>query len=274
MKRGQVTILIVMSAIVILLFCIVGAFGFSLMAAEPDAPAAGATQVAGGLPLASTATPTSSPIPTSTPTNTPTETPIPTPTATLVVNETSTATATRTPRPTRTLVPTSTPVPASGGGGGGGGGGGSGGSPTGPTPTPGPTSRYPLHVIAGPVEYTTKNFFVTVLAQITVNNAGYLAGYKMVGFHSPTGFRWEGVPSCNHLCKASGPDAIYDEEGKEIETFLIQEGNAVYEFPFYEDGQLTFWVEDPQGNQASEVIVLPLDRGSDDRRWFYMHFNR
>ncbi|NIP23334.1 MAG: hypothetical protein GWO38_05805 [Phycisphaerae bacterium] len=270
MNRGQTFILITMSIIIIILFSGVAVLGMSLT--DSETPASGdQAEIAAGPPPKPTATPTPSATPTFPFTPTPTDTPIPTPTSTRVVNNTATPTPSKTPTPAPpTATPTNTPVSRSNYG--------ISSSSVGsfqsnPAATPVPTSRYPFRVVEGPLDYKTKNHFLVILAKVTAGGA-FLPNYKLVGFHSPTGRNWESLPSCNHICKASGPPGVHDDEGELIERFLIQEGNIFIEFPFYEDGVFTFMLVDPQGRQASEVLQLELDSSSDNRKWFYLHFSR
>ena len=304
MKRGQIFILILMIFMVVLLFVFVGVIGFAALD-EGSESAVSPAEVAVAVTPTPTVTPTATPIPTNTATATPTETSMPTPTATLVVDATLTPSPTRTPfRWPRT--PTRTPTAAntfSGGGSTGSGGSTSGGSTSGGSTSGGGSTSssgntgsttataagfispafavipdanvtYPFQIISGPFEYETDNYFVTILAKLTANNGQYLPGYRIVGSHSPSGQYFEGVPSCDHLCKASGPAGVYDEDGNKIATFLIQEGNLVYEFPFYENGVLSVTVIDPNWNRVSNIFHIQLDRTSDNRRWFYLHLNR
>jgi hypothetical protein len=128
-------------------------------------------------------------------------------------------------------------------------------------------------VLSGPIEYETTNHFLVVLAQVKSGSA-LLPGYKMVGKHQPTGRTWESLPTCAHLCKASGPGAITDAEGKVKEKFSIREGNLFFDPPVYETGTWSLVVLDPQGRQASEYFELKLVNKEDERFWFYMEFGR
>lgn len=270
MTRGQTLILITMSIIIIILFGGVAALGISLANSETSA-SGGQSEIVAGPPPTSTTTPTPSATPTFPFTPTPTDTPIPTPTSTRVVNNTATPTPSKTPTPAPpTATPTNTPVSRSNYGSSSGS---VGSFQSHPAATPVPTSRYPFKVVEGPIAYKTKNHFLVILAKVTAGGA-FLPNYKLVGFHSPTGLNWESLPSCDHICKASGPPGVHNNEGELIEKFLIQEGNLFIEFPFYEDGVFTFMLVDPQGHQASEVLQLEMDSDSDSRKWFYLRFNR
>jgi hypothetical protein len=114
--------------------------------------------------------------------------------------------------------------------------------------------------VEGPVEYETKNYFFVILARVASGDF-LLPGYRLVGTHSPSGIHYQGDPSCDHMCKGSGPKG----------AFPVQEGNLVFEAPFYESGIWSLMLLDPQGHQASEVFQVELDRG--EKRWFYYHFN-
>jgi hypothetical protein len=116
--------------------------------------------------------------------------------------------------------------------------------------------------VGEPLAYETDNYMFVVLARVT-NGGVLLPGYRLVGTHTPTGVNHQGQPSCNQLCKASGPK----EEGA-----LVQEGNLVFEVYFYDTGAWSLTLLDPQGRQASETIQVEIDR--EERRWFYYHFNR
>lgn len=194
-------------------------------------------------------------VPTSTFTPLPAETRTPTPTYTRVVVDTLTPTPSQTPLPTPTF--TSTPIPAatqprSGGARPGGA----------PRPTATPTSRYPFRIVEEPQVYTTTNHIFVVLARVTGGGSVLLPGYRMVGTHSPTGAGHQSEPSCAYLCKASGPKG----------EFLIQEGNLVFEAPFYDTGTWLLVLIDPQGRQVSEVLKIEID--STRKKWYFYHFNR
>jgi hypothetical protein len=220
----------------------------SIASANPE-PAGSA------VPPSPTFTPGLAIIPTNTFTPLPAEPSTPTPTYTRVVNDTATPTPSQTPEPTHT--PTSTPIPAatqSRGGGSRTGGG--------PRPTPAPTSRYPFTVVEEPQVYSTTNHIFVVLARVTSGGSVLVPGYRMVGTHSPTGASHQSEPSCDHLCKASGPKG----------EFLIQEGNLVFEAPFYDTGTWSLMLVDPQGRQVSEVLKIDVD--SKNKKWFFYHFNQ
>jgi len=53
---------------------------------------------------------------------------------------------------------------------------------------------------------------------------------------------------------------------------MVQEGNLVFEAPFYKTGTWSLMLIDPQGQQASEVFKLEID--DDHRQWFYYRFGR
>jgi hypothetical protein len=110
--------------------------------------------------------------------------------------------------------------------------------------------------------YETKNFIFVVYARISSGGA-LLPGYRMVGTHSPSGANIRSVPSCNYLCKGSGPRK---------EKYFIQEGNLAFEAFFYDTGSWSLMLIDPQGQQASEVLKIDIDRTK--RVWYYYHFSR
>ena len=194
-----------------------------------------------------TPTATLTPIPTSTPTRPPTASPLPSTTPTRVVIHMPT---TDTPTPTNTLVlsptPTGTVRSAAK----------SGTKKAGATPTP----SYPFKAVASQVYDTTNHFFV-MYAQITSNNT-LLAGYRIVGTHVPSKRYFESQPSCPDLCKASGPKAVDSN---------VQEGNVAFEADMYDTGAYFLVVQDPQGQQVSDVIQVPVD--ADHRQWFFYHFD-
>lgn len=272
MKRWQVLILIMMVGLVILLF-----LGVAMLVLANKSLLLGSTEAVAGQPVMEdgievvintpepTPTATATPTPTSTLTPTSTNTPAPTLTPTRVVNDTVTPTASKTPTPTKTPEFTSTPVPSSSGASP------SGGirRPTGPTATP--TSMYPFKMVQGPIVFTTTNHFLMVLVSVTQGNAP-APGYKLVGTHSPTGMQWESPPACPDLCKASGPEAIYDEDGKKVKTFSVQKGNLAFEAPVYETGTWSLMLVDSRGQQMSAVFQITLD--SQKKQWFFYQFNR
>ncbi len=194
-------------------------------------------------------------VPTSTFTPLPAEPPTLTPTYTRVVVDTATPTPSQTPEPTHTPTSTSIPTATRSRGSGGGGTGGT----TRATPTP--TSRYPFRIMEEPQVYSTTNHIFVVLARVTSGGSVLVPGYRMVGTHSPTGASHQSEPSCDYLCKASGPKG----------EFLIQEGNLVFEAPFYDTGTWSLMLVDPQGRQVSEVLKIEID--SQDKKWFFYHFN-
>jgi hypothetical protein len=266
LKRSQILILALMAILAIALFCVVAFFSRSLL--QPPDPTLVAQQVAATADAAFTPRPTATPSLTPTPTNTltptPTDTPVPTPTATRVVHSTATPTPSKTPTltPIPTSTPTNTPIPQGGVGGGYAGG---------PAPTAVPTSRYPFAIIAEPLVYTTSNHIFVILAQVTRSSVP-VPGYRLVGTHSPTGFQWQSPLSCDDLCKASGPEAVYDEEGERTKTFLVQKGNLAFEAPVYETGVWSLMLVDAKGQQVSEVFQIQLD--ATEKQWFYYLFNR
>jgi hypothetical protein len=208
------------------------------------------------VPPSLTFTPGLAIMPTSTFTPPPAETSTPTPTYTRVVIDTATPTPSQTPLPTSpptsTSIPTATPARGSGGGRSGG--------TTRATPTP--ASRYPFRIVEEPQVYTTTNHIFVVLARVTSGGSVLVPGYRMVGTHSPTGAGHQSEPSCDHLCKASGPKG----------EFLIQEGNLVFEAPFYDTGTWSLMLVDPQGRQVSDVLKIDID--SKHKKWFFYHFNQ
>jgi hypothetical protein len=252
MTRAQILLLSILSVLV----CIVFAIAAVIIRAEF------ASLSEPAIAEQPSPSPNSTPGPTATltivPTNTFTPTPIdtltPTPTYTRVVLDTPTRPPSATPTLTPIPTPTNTLVVT--------GGSASRGSSGAPRPTPAPTSRYPLTIVGEPLAYETKNYLFVIFARITSGNT-LLPGYRIVGTHSPTGVHLESAPSCNYLCKASGP--------KE-EDNLIQEANLAFEAYFYDTGTWSLVILDPQGQQASEVFEIKID--IKDRKWFYYHFNR
>jgi hypothetical protein len=165
-----------------------------------------------------------------------------------------TATPTPSLTPTATPIPSITPTPTLGRGGSG--------STGGARPTPQPTSRYPLKIVEGPLTYETKNYIFVVYARIT-SGGTLLPGYRMVGTHRPSGATIKSDASCNYLCKGSGPRK---------EQYFIQEGNLVFEAFFYDTGSWSLMLIDPQGQQASDILKIDIDKAK--RVWYYYHFNR
>ena len=258
MRRGQILLLVVMVIIAIILLGTAIIWGLPLVNSESIGPIDEPEIATKSSPTPTdTATPTETLVFTATPT--PTETPIPTETPTRVVNNTATPTPSKTPWPTAT--PINTPPSASNGGSSLGG-----SIRTGPQPIPTPTSRYPFQIVEGPVAYDTDNHFLVILAKVTKNEA-ILGNYRIVGFHSPSGLNWKSVPSCGHLCKASGPAEIVDADGKVIKRFPIQEGNLFFEFPYYEEGFWALMIVDPQGYQVSEAFFIKYDGMESSRKW-------
>lgn len=247
MTRVQILIL----AILAILVCVVFGVAAVVIRSQLLAPDSTVADQPDALPT-SAVTPTWTIIPTSTFTPLPINTLPPTPTYTRVVVDTATPTASATPTITPTPANTLTPTRARRGGG----------STGGPRPAPRPTSRYPLVVVEGPITYTTKNYIFVVFARVTSGDT-FLPGYRMVGTHSPTGAHVESAPSCDELCKASGPKR---------EKSLIQEGNLAFEAFFYDTGTWSLVLVDPQGRQASEVLQIDIDIR--DRLWYYYHFGR
>ena len=256
MKRWQILMLIVMAMLAAILFCGVAIFSRSLFAPLP--PEVVAEKMETGAQVNTVATrraiSTATPTPTRTPTATATDTPVPTPTNTRVVHDTATPTPSRTPTPMPT--PTNTLVVQSGGGG------------YQPRATATPRCGHPFCVAAEPIEYDTNNFIFVILAQITAD--GILQpSYKLVGTHSPTGSHWESPPSCPDLCKASGVEAITDSNGNVV-RFEVQKGNVAFEAPIYDTGVWSVWLVDPNGQQVSDTINIPIDH--ENRKWYYYQF--
>ena len=252
MTRAQILLLSVLSVMVCIVFAIAAVVIRAQLASFSE-PAI-AAQPSPGPNSTPGPTATQTIVPTNTFTPTPVETLTPTPTATRVVLDTPTRTPSATRAPTPIPSPTNTLVVS--------GGSTSRRSSGAPRPTPAPTSRYPLKLVDGPVAYETKNYLFVVYARIT-SGGTLLPGYRMVGTHTPSGVHLESAPSCNYLCKASGP--------KEEDT-LIQEANLAFEAYFYDTGTWSMMIVDPQGQQASEVFDIKID--INDREWFYYHFNR
>jgi len=258
MKRWQVLLLVIMALLATLLFCGVLAVSRAVFSTSPinvttEANAQAETNVVATRIAQATHTPT----PTRTPTATATDTPVPTATNTRVVLDTATPTPSRTPTPgptaTNTLV-----VPSSGYSSGGN------------HPAPTATSRYPYRITKGPVAYSTTNYFFVILAQV-ISGGVPQPGYKLKGTFSPSGFNFESPPSCPDLCKASGVEAITDDNGN-VTYFGVQKGNLVFEAPIYETGTWSVMLVDPNGQQASEILTI--ETNIDDRQWFYYEFTR
>jgi hypothetical protein len=252
MTRVQILILAILAATV----CIV--FGMAAVVVQtqfiPSLTPVAVEQADAELPATRLTTSTWTPIPTSTSTPIPSNTPLPSPTNTRVVLDTATPTPTLSPTPTPTGTITPVPAPSRGGGGGS--------SPGAPRPTPVATSRYPFTIVQPTLAYTTQNFIFVVYARVTSGNV-LLPGYRLVGTHNPTGATIRSEPSCTYLCRGSGPRR---------EQYLIQEGNLVFEAFFYDTGTWSLMLVDPQGQQAAEILYVPIDIR--DRKWFYYHFNR
>jgi hypothetical protein len=118
--------------------------------------------------------------------------------------------------------------------------------------------------VDGPVDKKTKNHMFVVYARITgPDGTTLLPDYRMIGTHSPTGVNIQSEPSCDYLCRASGP---------RMEDYYILEGNLVFEAFFYDTGTWSLVVLDPQGQQASEKLEIEIDR--QERRWFYYHLSQ
>jgi len=121
----------------------------------------------------------------------------------------------------------------------------------------------------------TENTFFVIFAEITGNNV-LLPGYRIVGTHSPSGLAVESGPSCDHLCKASGPK-VMDEPvcGTPVACTVtgspVQEGNVVFEAFAYEAGVWSLVVADPEGNQVSDVFQIEINY--ERRQWFYYRFD-
>ena len=155
----------------------------------------------------------------------------------------------------------------------GGTGGGNGSATFRPPATAAPASRYPFRLVDGPVEYDTENTFFVILAKVT-NGAGYVPNYKLVGYHQGLGLEWKSIPSCDHMCKASSPVGVHDDEGKLIKKFGRQEANLTFEFPHYENGIFDFVLVNPDGAQVSEPFQIELNSEDGERHWYYLHFSQ
>lgn len=277
MKRWQATALILMAVLAISLFCGVVVLSQALfqtpdpaaIIAQPGDNADSATieddsqapdATATFTPRA-TATPTVPPTATNTPVPTATEAPLPTPTSTRVVIDTPTPTPTATPLPTQIPTATNTPVVRNNSGSGGGS----------SAPNPAPASQYPFKIVEGPLSYETTNHIFVILAKVIAGDAPQ-PGYRLVGTHSPTGFQWESPLSCPDLCKASGPEAIYDKDGNLVKKWNVQKGNLFFESPNYDTGIWSLMLVDARGQQASDIFQLGLD--SEDKQWLYYVFSR
>ena len=275
MRRGQVFILTLMALMVILLFGAIAVTGYTLVGEEPSDSI---VEVAEAAVVAAVATDTPGPTntPTAIPSNTPTGAPTgelaPTKTATMVVNETATRTPTKTPIPTKTATATITPVRvnrrASTAGSRN-----SGNASFVPQASATPASRFPYRIASGPTEYDTENTFFVVLANVTHN--GWPQGnYRLIGFHSTLDLNWESAPSCDHICKASAPVGVHDDDGNLVQAFARQEGNLTFEFPHYEDGTLTLVLVNHEGSQVAEPIQITLNKADGERRWYFVHYNQ
>ena len=124
----------------------------------------------------------------------------------------------------------------------------------------------------------TSNWFFVLYAQIKTGGA-LLAGYRIVGTHIPSGSTFESAPSCSDLCKASGPRVSTTPCCNESCTpeaaslpANVQEGNVALEAPIYDTGTYYIRVLDPQGQQVSDTIEIPID--ITDRKWFFYVFAR
>ncbi len=210
------------------------------------------------------------PTPTGTATPPPTNTPPPTATATRVLLDTATPTPAPSPTHTRVLPtnPTVAYVPPGTGGDVGQ------ASVVTPAPSSTPETANPMKIIESQAQETENTFFV-IFAQITGNNA-LVPGYRIVGTHSPSGLAVESGPSCDHLCKASGPKVV-DEPGcgKPVACTATgrpgQEGNVVFEAFAYDTGVWSLVVADPEGNQVSDVFQIEINY--EQRQWFYYRFD-
>ncbi|MFQ5613234.1 MAG: hypothetical protein ACE5H9_13990 [Anaerolineae bacterium] len=297
MSRGQIVILLGLTLVVCAAFVVLGALlllpgilptGVSPgegVIASGDGEGAAAGEFSSAEPPAAS-TPTATPFPTSTPT----ETPLPEPTATATLVVITTPTATKEPTQPFSFQPggqptaTATPVVSSGGGSSGGGGtstGGGGSSVATSTPTPG--SRFPLQVVEGPLTYSTENHIFVVYFAITDAGNNPLPGYRVVGQFRPGGFYLESVESCGEFCVASGPaetcvpindDDNNDEDKCEVIKFSIQQGNVVFEAPFYVTGTWTLYVVDRLGARVSDDLVFNTNQADDQRQWFYVKLIR
>jgi len=281
MKRWQAIALILMAVLAISLFCGVAVLSQALFqrpdpatiitqlednadssAAIEDKSPASDDATATFTPRA-TATPTALPTATNTPVPTATPLPLPTATPTRVVVDTPTPLPTFTPLPTKIPTATNTPVVRNNGGGG---------AVSNPSaPAPAPASQYPFKIVAGPLSYKTTNHIFVILAKVVAGNVPQ-PGYQLVGTHSPTGFQWESPLSCPDLCKASGPEAIYDKDGNLVKKWAVQKGNLFFESPNYDTGVWSLMLVDAHGQQASDVFQIGLD--SEDKQWFYYEFSR
>ena len=232
---------------------------------------AGAGSFGGAASTVAFASPTPTRTPTATPT--PTNTPPPTATATRVVLDTATPAPAPSATYTRVLPanPTAANTPPGTGGDV------SQASVVEPTPSSTPETANPVKIIESQAHDTENTFFV-IFAQITGNNA-LLPGYRIVGTHSPSGLAVESAPSCNHLCKASGPkvvdEPVCDSGCTPVVAHAtgrpVQEGNAVFEAFAYETGVWSLVVADPAGNQVSDVFQIEINY--EQRQWFNYRFD-
>jgi hypothetical protein len=269
MNGRQILVLAMLAVFVAAEFCM------ATLLVRPLLPILGGSLVGRGPSLTptvtrmATLTPTRTPIPTSTSTLIPSETRPPTATATRVVHDTATrapiqvqadvvgaaasddapATATRTAtRVVRNRAPAATPTPS-----------------------------YPFKVVASQV-YTTSNHFFMMYAQIKVSGV-LVAGYRIVGTHYPSGITFESPPSCDFLCKASGAtisvtpccNALCTPAAGSLPPD-VQSGNVAFEAPIYETGTYSLRLIDPQGQQVSDVLQVPID--VNDRNWFYYVYSK
>lgn len=283
MKRWQAIALILMAVLAISLFCGVAALSQALFqTSDPAAIVAQlgdnadsdtaiengnqAADVTATFTPRATATPTLLPTATNTPVPTVTPSPLPTPTSTRVVVDTPTPTPTVTPLPTQIPTATNTPVVRNSSGGKSGV-----SAPHSASTALPPASQYPFKIVAGPLSYKTENHIFVILAEVTAGGVPQ-PGYRLVGTHSPTGFQWESPLSCPDLCKASGPEAIYDKDGNLVKKWNIQKGNLFFESPNYDTGIWSLMLVDAHGQQVSDVFQLGLD--SEHKLWFYYVFSR
>ena len=252
MTRVQMLILAGLVMVVLCVFCVGAVLARSVLLAPP-----GTAVAEEPLAIATPAAP-----PTNTPafnfpsTSTPTPNILRSPTATntRVVNDTETPTITLTPTVTPTPTETATSAPVRQGSGGGS------TSSGGARPTPGPTSRFPLKMLEGPISYKTHNHFLVILAQVTRGSA-YLGNYRLIAIKTPSGAVYKGTPSCPYICKANGPEGS-----------VLERGNIFLEVP-YESGIVSLMIVDPQGRQASEVFQITTNVDL-DQWWFFFRFGQ
>ena len=267
MTGRQIAVLVMLALLVAAGLCVAAFLVRPLLLAPGPSAVVRESPAPAGTPAV---TPSETMVPTWTPTPLPLETPLPTETATRVVPDTSTPTTIPTPTYTLVISTTETPNPKT-----------TSGTvvavtPKKRAPTATPKPPYTFNFVASQV-YTTANSFFVVYAQIRSGNA-LVGGYRIVGTHQPSGLTFESAPSCYDLCKASGPrlsttlccNPQCTPEASSLPP-NVQEGNVAFEAPVYETGTYYLKILDPQGQQVSDIVVVPID--AQQKQWFYFVFN-